>query len=391
MVKAFVPDAFIFEVSTLKILWKKSAEAPAGLARAPGVPEWLRANAEEGFVRSYAAQVEEVFRSNPIGQRAVRLVSGSLAALPIDSLTGNEAGRRLVQAEGVLEAIAAGLLLHGNAYVQLIVDEHDAPAELVVLRPDRVTLSLDERGQPAGIVYRGGGQAARMAFSDALGRRTVAHIKALNPVDDHYGLGCLDAAIGAASVHNRASRWNKVLLDNAARPSGALTYDAGDGSVLSQEQFTRLRSELETMFSGADHAGRPLLLDGGMKWQPLSMTPADMDFAALKEGAARDIALAFGVPPVLVGLPGDATYSNAREAGRALTRQTVLPLATKILARLDAMLSDWLGPVGLAVDVDNLSELAEDRVKLWEAVSKAEFLSSAEKREMVGYGTGGAA
>ena len=49
-----------------------------------------------------------------------------------------------------------------------------------------------------------------------------------------------------------------------------------------------------------------------------------MDFMALKEGAARDIALAFGVPPVLVGLPGDATYANAREAGRALYRQTIL-------------------------------------------------------------------
>ncbi|MCA1653357.1 MAG: phage portal protein [Sphingomonadales bacterium] len=293
------------------LFWKKSAEAPAGLPCAPGVPEWLRANGGGEFVRGYEAQVDEVFRTNPIGQRSVRLVSSGVGA-----------------------------------------------------------------------------QAVRMALADALGRRTVAHIKALNPLDDHYGLGCLDAAIAPASVHNRASRWNKMLLDNAARPSGALTYDPGDGSVLSQEQFGRLRSELETLFSGADHAGRPLLLDGGMKWQSLSMTPADMDFVALKEGAARDIALAFGVPPVLVGLPGDATYSNAREAGRALTRQTVLPMARKILAGLEAMIEDWVGPVGLAVNTDELSELAEDRLKLWEAVSKANFLSPEEKRAMLGFETG---
>jgi phage portal protein BeeE len=68
-----------------------------------------------------------------------------------------------------------------------------------------------------------------------------------------------------------------------------------------------------------------------------------------KEGAARDIALAFGVPPVLVGLPGDATYANAREAGRALYRQTVLPMAARILKSLEAMLGDWLGAVTLAV------------------------------------------
>ncbi len=59
----------------------------------------------------------------------------------------------------------------------------------------------------------------------------MAHVRALNPRDDHYGLGCLEAAIGAASVHNRASQWNKALLDNAARPSGALSYEPADGSV----------------------------------------------------------------------------------------------------------------------------------------------------------------
>ena len=369
-------------------LFGRKSAAPAGLACAPGVPEWLRANGAGDFARGYAAQVEEVFRTNPVGQRAVRLVSSGVGALPVYSVARNDASAKLVSAEGVLEAIAAGLLLNGNAYVQLIVDANEVPAELVVLRPDRVTLVLDGRGQPVGIDYRAGTQVSRIAFADVLGRRTLAHIKALNPLDDHYGLGCLDAAIAPASVHNRASRWNKVLLENAARPSGALIYDPGDGSVLSPEQFARLRSELETLFSGADVAGRPLLLDGGMKWQALSLTPADMDFAALKEGAARDIALAFGVPPVLVGLPGDATYSNAREAGRALTRQTVLPMARRILAGLEAMLEDWMGPVGLAVNVDELSELAEDRLKLWEAVSKADFLSPEEKRSMLGFETG---
>jgi HK97 family phage portal protein len=128
-----------------------------------------------------------------------------------------------------------------------------------------------------------------------------------------------------------------------------------------------------------------LLLEGGLKWQALSLTPADMDFVALKEGAARDIALAFGVPPVLVGLPGDATYANAREAGRALYRQTILPMAARILNALGAMLSDWLGPVKLAVDTDQISELAEDREKLWEQVGAAGFLSDEEKRAMLGF------
>jgi HK97 family phage portal protein len=365
--------------------WFGRKSAPADVR--PFVPAWLRNDAaEEGFARSYQAQFDEVYRRNPVGQRAVRLVAGMLGSLVID---GDESAVSLVRASGLLETITANLLLQGNAYVQLIADGRDQPVELCPLRPERVSVVSDERGWPVAYLYRAGGQASRINRLDPFRRIQLAHIKALSPRDDHYGMGCLDAAIAAASVHNRAAKWNKALLDNAARPSGALSYEPADGAVMSAEQFKRLKDELATEFSGTGNAGRPLLLEGGLKWQALSLTPADMDFVALKEGAARDIALAFGVPPVLVGLPGDATYANAREAGRALYRQTILPMAGKILDALAEMLSDWLGPMALSVDTDQISELAEDRTALWLAVGSAGFLSDAEKRDMLGFSTRG--
>ena len=351
----------------------------------PFLPGWLAGADQSGFARGYAAQVEEVFRTNPVGQRAVRLIAGLVGDLPIDVADGQEPLLALVRADGLLEMLAGALLLHGNAYLQLAADSHDRPVRLFALRPERVSVATGSDGWPSAYVYRVGGDASRIAARDPLGRRQIAHLKQYDPVDDHYGSGCLDAAIGPASVHNRASRWNKALLDNAARPSGALMYEPADGSSLSSEQFDRLQTELAEQFSGAAQAGRPLLLDGGLKWQALSLTPADMDFVSLKEGAARDVALAFGVPPVLVGLPGDATYANAREAGRALFRHTVLPLAGRILAGIEALLADWAGPVGLAVDVDRISELAEDRARLWAQVEAATFLSDDEKRAMLGF------
>ena len=360
---------------------RKSAPADAR----PFVPAWLQSDAAEvGFARSFSEQFEEVYRRNPVGQRCVRLVSGMLGSLTIDT-TGDSRAAELVQADGLLESIAANLLLHGNAYVQLIADDRDRPEELCPMRPERVSVVCDERGWPVAYLYRACGQVTRFERRDPLERQQLAHIKALHPRDDHYGLGCIEAAIAAASVHNRAAKWNKALLDNAARPSGALSYEPADGASLSVEQFKRLKDELTAEFSGSGNAGRPLLLEGGLKWQALSLTPADMDFVALKEGAARDIALAFGVPPVLVGLPGDATYANAREAGRALYRQTSLPMAARILNAIGSMLGDWLGPVRLAVDTDQISELADDRAKLWEQVGAAGFLSDEEKRDMLGF------
>jgi HK97 family phage portal protein len=109
-----------------------------------------------------------------------------------------------------------------------------------------------------------------------------------------------------------------------------------------------------------------------------------MDFINLKAATAREIALAFGVPPVLLGLPGDATYNNYREANRALWRMTILPLANKILdAIAEGMQTDFPG-LEFTIDLDGISALAEDREKLWAQVSAATFLTNEEKRMMLG-------
>jgi phage portal protein BeeE len=75
-------------------------------------------------------------------------------------------------------------------------------------------------------------------------------MKLFHPADDHYGLSPIEAAATAIDTHNTASRWNKALLDNSARPSGALVYTARDGN-LSGEQYERLKRELESGFQGA--------------------------------------------------------------------------------------------------------------------------------------------
>lgn len=261
--------------------------------------------------------------------------------------------------------------------------------ELYALRPDRVTIEVDRRGWPIAFSYRVGEAVTRLIARDALGRPAVVHIKTMHPLDDHYGLGCLGAAAGAVATHNAAMAWNKQLLDNAARPSGALVYSPGEaGTTLSTEQFDRLRTEIDAHFSGAGNAGRPLLLEGGLSWQSLSLSPVDMDFINLKAAAARDIALAFGVPPVLLGLPGDATYSNYREATRELWRMTILPLTTKIIAGLSEAMVHWFPGLTLRIDMDGISALADDREKLWQQVSAAPFLTDDEKRAMLGLAPG---
>jgi phage portal protein BeeE len=274
-------------------------------------------------------------------------------------------------------------------------------AELHLLRPDRVTVLTDARGWPIALEYREGGVRRKISLGSLSGPPSTSspsagsggegsglQLSLFHPIDDHYGFPPLEAALIALDTHNAAGRWNKALLENSARPSGALVYAPKEGGSLSDEQFDRLKTEMEEGYSGAMPAGRPLLLEGGLDWKAMSLTPKDMDFIEAKNSASRDIALAFGVPPMLLGIPGDNTYANYQEANRAFYRLTILPL----VARTAKELSAWLGPVfgeelRLWFDADQIEGLAGERDALWARVGAASFLSDDEKREAVGYGS----
>ncbi|RZK87643.1 MAG: phage portal protein, partial [Methylobacterium sp.] len=234
----------------------------------------------------------------------------------------------------------------------------------------------------AGYVYEVGGR--RVAYDESGAVPPILHLALFHPTDDHYGLSPMEAAAISLDIHNAAGAWNKALLDNAARPSGALVF-AGAGASLSEAQFVRLKAELEANYQGAGNAGRPLLLEGGLDWKPLALSPKEMDFVEAKAAAAREIALAFGVPPLLLGLPGDNTHANYAEANRAFYRQTLVPLARRTAEALAHWLAPAFGDLRLEPDLDAIEALATERESLWRRVQAADFLTPAEKREAVGY------
>jgi HK97 family phage portal protein len=345
--------------------------------------------------RDYAALAREGYVGNAIVHRAVKLVAENVAAAPTLVYEGDVVRdphplqalltRPNPRQDGAafLEAVCAHLLLAGNAYIEAVMVE-GAVRELYALRPDRMRVVPGADGWPEGYDYVIGGRTLRFEQTAAL--PPILHLMQFHPLDDHYGLSSLEAAAVACDTHNAAAKWNKALLDNAARPSGALVYVGAEGSVLNDNQFERLKRELESQYQGSANAGRPLLLEGGLDWKPMSLSPKDMDFLEAKHTAAREIALAFGVPPMLLGIPGDNTYSNYQEANRVFFRGTVLPLA----ARIAGALAQWLAPafggeLRLVIDADAVPALAKDRAALWEQVSKAAFLTLNEKRAAIGY------
>ncbi|NND41215.1 MAG: phage portal protein [Silicimonas sp.] len=336
------------------------------------------------------------FSGNPVGFRAVKLIAEAAAAIPL--VLQDEERRFDVhpllsmirrpnpgqgQAE-MFEALFGQMLLSGNGYVEAVLDGAGAPFELHVLRSDRMRVVPGTDGWPVAFEYAVGGRKHRFPVAD--GVSTVCHVKAFHPQDDHYGLSPMQAAAQAVDVHNSASAWSKALLDNAARPSGAIVYNGGEGQgTMSADQYDRLLSEMEAYHIGARNAGRPMLLEGGLDWKPMGFSPSDMEFQKTKESAAREIALAFGVPPMLMGIPGDATYANYQEANRAFYRLTVLPLVGKVTEAVSHWLSGFTGEaVSLKADLDQVPALSAEREAQWRRVAGAAFLSDAEKRALLG-------
>lgn len=347
--------------------------------------------------RDLTSMTRNGFLKNPVGFRAVKLISETAANVPL-TLFGIDQDydrhpvlqllrqpNQWMSGASFLEVIYCHLILNGNAYLQGFGEEGELPGSLYFLRPDRMQVVVGKDGWPIAYNYRVGNKNTRIAID--MNRPEILHIKTIHPTDDHYGLSPLHAAAVAIDVHNAASSWSKALLDNAARPSGAIVYKGADGNgQLTNAQYTRLAEEIENNHQGARNAGRPMLLEGGLDWKPMGFSPSDMEFQKTKESAAREIALAFGVPPMILGLPGDNTYANYQEANRAFYRLTVLPLVAKVMESIGNWLRHWDGAhIDIRPDFDKVSALAGERDAHWNRIANAPFLSDDEKRQLLGF------
>ncbi len=256
---------------------KASRTGPLIAYETLGAPAWSG--------RDYAAFAREGYMSNAVVHRCVRMVAEAAASVPLllySDGTEIEAHPFLdlmaqpaphTTRADFLAAVYGYLLVSGNAYLEAVTID-GLPRELHALRPDRMRIIQGPAGWPSAFEYTASGGTVRFDAEPSSGRISpILHLKLFHPLDDHYGHSPIEAAATAIDIHNQAARWNKALLDNAARPSGALIYGAREGR-LSPEQFERLKSELQDGFQGAKNAGRPLLLEGGLDWKPLSLSPA---------------------------------------------------------------------------------------------------------------------
>ena len=284
----------------------------------------------------------------------------------------------------------AFLTLNGNTFFEGVSlqtgPRKGVPMELYSLRPDRMTIEVTpSTGLIEEYIYRNMGNKVIYPVDVKTQKSSILHIKLFNPLNDWWGMGPTKPASREIDTSNAATTWQKSLLDNMGRPGMIFTFDR----ILTDTQKKEFNAVLDDRVSGAANAGKNLILeDADIKnVQPYGFTPVEMDFLDSNRELARKIAFAYGVPPQLIGIPGDNTFSNYKEARSAFWENTIF----FYLQLYQTEFNNWFfgadNPENLVLlfDKDSTPAMAERREKLWERAQKSNFLTVNEKRDLVGF------
>ncbi len=356
--------------------------------------------------RDYERLSHEGYRKNSVVFRCVNLISECAAAVPWQLFRGQGEDKELIEEHPILTLLSApnpmsgGMdffkrvysfrLLSGNSYLEY-VEAGGVPMELWTHRPEFMRVVAGDGGMPEAYTFATRGRTQRWDVDKITGRTQLLHSKSFHPLDDWYGMSPLEAAAFEIDQHNAAGAWNYSLLKNQARPSGALVYSPTRDSspdTMSDEQYLRAKEQIDELYSGAgsEELGRPMLFEGSLKWEELSISPKDMDWLQGRDMSARDIAMAYDVPPQLVGISGSQTFANFEQARLSLYEDAVMPL-------LDGYTDDlnrWLVPIfdenlHLEFDQDAIPALAVRRREKWAMVQSSTILTINEKRQELGF------
>lgn len=378
--------------------WKSAGAPLPGFAMAPGVASWSQWDFEL-FVR-------DAFRGNAYGYSAISMVARSCAGVPLlvyqrgpeglAEAAPDHALVRLLQRPSpdmswpeLCERMVICALTGGEA-VGLGVGRNPVgtpPAasapfrELWNLRPDKVKPIPGERlGQVLGYEYSSKGGKVTLSTQEVL------RVLLVDPLDDLHGMPPAAPAAKAFDTSNSAQSYNKAILDNGGVPGTVFIADkdAEEPQFETEEARRKWLQQFELRHGGPNSAGRAALLRG-VTPHKIGADPKDMSWDKSMDRTACMIGLVYGVAPELLGIAGQKTYSNVREARAALYRETVLPMLDKLCAGLTRWWSVFDPSVVVAYDKDDVEALQEDQGALWTRITAAWFLTVNERREALGY------
>lgn len=278
-----------------------------------------------------------------------------------------------------MHATQGHLDLNGNAYWEKARDARTGQVlELYPLRPDRVTIVPDPESYVKEYVFQVNAKKIRIPAAD------IVHFRRFNPLDDFYGLSIIEASALSIESDQYAIGYNKNFFKNNAKPDGFFTTEQS----LKEEELLRLQKMLQQKYGGVKNAHRVGVLSGGLTWQEVGMKQKDAEFIEARKLSREEIAAAFGVPPVLIGIFEFANYANSKEQIRIFWEVTVLPALQLLEDQInESLVPDFGEDLRVRFDLKKIQALQEDEAARWGRIAQmvaGGVISRNEAREAMG-------
>lgn len=357
----------------------------------PGTTAWETVipvdDARPGIGPDYTSQLIKGYSSNPYVARCVDIRAqavSSLVPLVVDAdgneIDGDHPLKAVIQhpnpdqswREFVQEA-QTHLAINGNAYILMMTTRADG-LRLYAVPPSQIApIPQDDPFEPVRVWTLYGGKMN--AEPDM-----IIHLHGVLGVDGIRGISPLESAGLSVIQQTEARNWNRSLMEKGAKPSLAIIFR----NKLTQEGFESFRRRYHAMHTGTSNAGTTLILDEDANVVSAGFNARDMDYANGVTVSAREIAIAFQVPPELIGDSANKTYSNAQEANREFAQHTVVPLADMMYEAVSRRL--WpAGDAKITYDRSAIDALKGDEAALLTALTACDFLTVNEKRARMNY------
>lgn len=344
-----------------------------------------------GVGRSYTAQVREGLSRNPYVYRCADLRATAVASLDPVIYDANDeaipnhpllqvlkAPNELMSWRDLVYRTQIDYVINGNAFIVPLTTIKGV-GELWPVSPGNVSaVETGDIFEPVETwqVSSAGGTAEVEPWR-------MIHMHTVTDSNGVWGISPLEAAGLSIEQQSKAREWNVSLMDNGAKPSIVVQ----DPRHMSASSFEEFKARLNAGHAGASKAGSIMVLDDGKTISTAGFSARDMDYSQGVTTSAREIAIALGVPPELVGDSANKTYSNAQEANKEFAAHTIKPQADLFYSILTRKLAHLYPDVGrIGYDEGQIDGLKGDESSIISALTGCDFMTVNEKRARMSYG-----
>ena len=274
----------------------------------------------------------------------VKVLSESVASLPVNlyDTDGQLRTRRPSQLDRLVSAtpnenmtamelwqyVITSVCLHGNAYVYVVKTGKGRAVQLLPIAASSVAINVGANNSVSYTVSTGEGSRQLKMSS-----KELIHFKSLT-LDGYTGISPISYNNSVISGGAAALNYANSVYTNGATPRGVLEVEG----ALSDDAFTNLKESWQGAHGGSSNTNRVALLESGVKFKPITMSPQDVQLLESRKYTRSEIAGIFRVPPHMVGDLDKATYSNIAQQGAEFYRYSLAPWLTMVEQRLNMTL-----------------------------------------------------